>query len=72
MDRRAPQDRIASLQQLLDFEQYKLLELRRQQEAERRIPHGQPELLSPDIRTCEEMIRIWTTRLTATANPATA
>ena len=73
MDPRAPQERIASLQQLLDFEEYKLLELRRQQDAERRIPHGQPEMLNPDIRTCEEMIRIWTARLTATtANPATA
>lgn len=72
MDRRAPQDRIASLQQLLEFEEYKLLELRRQQDVERRIPHGKPELLSPDIRTCEEMIRIWTARMSTTVSPAEA
>ena len=73
MDSRAPQERIASLQQLLEFEEYKLFELRRQQDAERRIPHGHPEMLNPEIRTCKEMIRIWTARLSATStNPATA
>ncbi len=72
MELRAPEERTASLQQLFEFEQHKLLELRRQQDKERSIPSGRPELLNPDILTCEEMIRIWRVRLESPTPPAQA
>ena len=56
-------DRVTSLHQLLDFEQYKLAELQRQQNTERTLPNGHPEMLAPDIESCKTMIRIWTDRL---------
>ena len=56
-------DPIASLQELLRFEESNLHHLRTQQRIEREIRGGKPEALDPDIRTCEEMIRIWTDRL---------
>ena len=59
----SPLDRGASIQQLLNLERYKLAELLRQQAVERTLSNGHPESLDPDVRTCREMIRIWTDRL---------
>ena len=63
MDARAPQDRIVSLRQLLEFEQHKLVELLRQRKVEQGLANGHPEWLEPDIRGCEDMILLWTERL---------
>ncbi len=59
------ENRVASLHQLLEFEQHKLYEFRRQQSTERAFPHGHPEHFDPDIRSCEQMIRFWKDRLSA-------
>ena len=52
-----------SLVELLEFEKSNLVSVRLQQDKERALPSGHPEMFEPDVRTCEEMIRIWSDRI---------
>ena len=56
-------ERTDSLVELLRFEEANLAQLRLQQQIERDLPEGKPDALEPDIRTCMEMIRVWSSRL---------